>query len=343
MKIFNFALVLIFTFSCFAAKKIKVSNTEILIVGTLHELEAEHAHQYAPLYEAVKAFQPEVICTEFRLSIDTLSLQEVYGQNYLYKMDSLANHWNINTDHIQKEIQRLYQAIDKKEDINQRMELWSRLYISMQRGNAYFQSYFVDQAFTELSVKEQTQFKNRFPMFETMMNIIGTGKNDEYFRVAFPLAEEIKASYLYPIDDQTLRTPYHEAWQQTYKELDGSSHLKDFEVFVEKFSEKFDIENDEQRAIKLNSLEAQKQLLILEGQFFPRSLSEAHNKKSEYWMQRNENMAKHILNVASQNEGKRIVVFAGCSHVAPIKLKLKKLGPYIVKTIPDVLSKIENK
>lgn len=141
------------------------AQTEILIVGTMHDLPEGSEFNYQPILEITSAWKPDVICSEYRKPNDTISLTEVHGNEIFQKMDSVSISWEI--DHLNKEneIKSLYKKLERKKDLNHRMQLRNLLHVTMDRGNAYFQNYLIGKEFELLSEEDQISFIEQYPMY----------------------------------------------------------------------------------------------------------------------------------------------------------------------------------
>jgi len=313
------------------------TQTEILLVGTAHDIPEEVANNYTPILEIATDWQPEIICTEFPKTEDTLSLTNVYGEDIFTKMDSVAKSWQLQEVNKVHKIATLYQQLELKEDLYLRMQLRNLLYISMDRGNAYFQNYLIHQAFQKLSKKDQERFKHTFPMYIDVEDYMKGNAADEYTLVGFPLAQNLGIPYLYPTDDQTLRVPYHRTWETAFKELEGTPHLNKWENSINEFKTVFEEALPKGTALlTINTYEFQEQLYELEYLAIEFGVNEQADLMSFYWGERNERMAQHILAVADKNPNKKIVVFYGSSHTPAVRRKLKAISNHTILTLPDL-------
>lgn len=315
------------------------AQTEILIVGTAHDLPEGLEFNYTPILEITEAWRPDVICTEFRKPDDTKSLTEIYGANIFNQMDSLAKVWKIPTSNWEKEIETLYKQLDVQENIVHRMQLRNLLFLHLDRGNAYFQNYLIHKSFMKLSEKEQDSFREKFPMYDRVERYMQKNQRDEYTLVGFPLAEKLGIPYLFATDDQSLSTPYHRAWGKAFEELKGTVHLESWDKIIKEFDVLTKKHMPQGTALLgLNTYEIQEKLYQLEYKAIEFGINEQADLMSFYWGERNQRMSGHILEVAAQNPNSRIVVFYGASHIPAIRRMLKANSDYRILTLPDLKS-----
>ncbi len=315
-----------------------LSQTQILIVGTAHDLPQGLESNYTPILEITKSWRPDLICTEFLVLNDTSSHIKSYGDTYFLKKDSVRASWNIQADGIRQRIDKLYLSLRKKDDIHKRMHLRNLLYVSHDRGNAEFQAFKIKKLYDVISKEEQGAFLNTFPMAEKMFENLSKGSTDEFSQVEYPLAIDLGIEYLHPTDDQSFRDLYHNNWEEGYKELEGSEILAEFYSFLNNFKSKMEgkMETDEM-LLFVNNQENQEKLYQIEYSFVPVGLNEKKDLMSFYYMDRNYRMAMNILEVIKNNpDKKRIVVFYGVSHVPFIKKILRAETEHQILTLPDI-------
>lgn len=313
------------------------AQTEILIVGTAHDVPEGMEFNYQPILEITTTWNPDVICTEYRKPDDTLSLTEIYGKDIFQKMDSVAQSWNIAHLDKQKEIESLYKKLERKEDLHFRMQLRNLLYVTMDRGNAYFQNYLIAKAVNKMNKKDQNNFKNQYSMYKDIERYTKKYTRDEYTLVGYPLAEKLEIPYLFATDDQTLSTPYHNAWNKSIEELEGTPHLEKIKTMISDFRE-----NSKGwmakgiSVLKYNTYEFQEKLYEVEYSGIEFGINEQADLMSFYWGERNQRMTQNILEVVEKNPNKKIVVFYGSSHIPAIRRMLKANSNHKIYTLPDL-------
>jgi len=315
------------------------AQTEILIVGTAHDLGKGMEKNYTPILDITKEWKPDVICSEFRNPKDKLSLVNIFGKNYLEKRDSIAKTWNVSTKKLDKRIAQLISTLAVKEDIYVRMELRNLYYLNMDRGNSSFQSYLVYHQFLELPEHEKVKFKTQFPMFEKIAKRVKDEVSDEYGAVAFPLAKYLGIEYLYPTDDQSLSEPYHKAWDESISDLANTDEMKDFQKMMQSIGKNNTAAMENGDAVLMyNSYPFQEVLMKIEYSFFEPGLSASNDLRCFYWHQRNIRMVENILEVVEKNPNKKIVVFYGASHLPDVRKILRAETDYTILSLPDLSS-----
>lgn len=315
------------------------AQTEILIVGTAHDVGKGMENNYTPILEITKEWKPDIICSEFRHPKDEASLINIFGKNYLEKRDSIAKTWNVSTKKLDKRISELVLSLFTKEDINVRMKLRNLYYLNMDRGNSEYQSYLVYHQFMELSEPEKLKFKTQFPMFEKVAKKVKNEISDEYGAVAFPLAKYLGIDYLHPTDDQFLSVPYHDAWNASISELDKTEEMKNFQKMMQSIGKNNTAALANGDAVLMyNSYPFQEVLMKIEYSFFEPGLSASNDLRCFYWHQRNIRMVENILEVVEKNPNKKIVVFYGASHLPDIRKILRAETDYKILTLSDLKS-----
>ena len=315
-------------------------QTEILIIGTMHNLNPKHTENYSKLLEQIRPWNPTVICSEYRKPTDTVSLNAVYGEDIFAFQDSLAQAWQIDLKTLPAKIKAAVAQVQKADNLENRLELAKLYHLNQDRGNAYFQYYHICNFYHQLDKDQQKQLITQEPYLERVLRQEENSQYGEYWLMAFPLALEQQIGYLYPTDDQTDREAYHEAWGKANEEIAGHPLEKDFKALRDSLMmfEKQHIKKGT-AAITFNQYQLQEMLYRLECDFYPSGLSASSDLRNYYWIKRNERMAKHILQVAEKHPNERIVVFYGCSHVPAIRRQLKALSDHRILTLPDLTKK----
>ncbi len=157
---------ILFTLFLFSIQPIFAQETEILVVGTLHDVPKSMEHNYDSLLEMVLEWKPQAICTEYRKPDDSVSVKSVYGENIYLKMDSTARAEGISLKNAKSEISKLYASLSEKEDLKARLKLRKLLLLTMDRGNAEYQNYLIFQNTKELADAELAKLRKIHPDFE---------------------------------------------------------------------------------------------------------------------------------------------------------------------------------
>ncbi|MEM1218675.1 MAG: hypothetical protein AAGH79_07175 [Bacteroidota bacterium] len=330
-----YKLFIFFAFIC--TSPLWAQQTEILIVGTLHDVEPEQADNYHQLLEQIRPWKPTVICTEYRKPTDTVSLKAVFGDDIFDFQDSLAKTWKVNLKTLLSEIRAAKAKVQTMDNLENRIQLAKLYHVHQDRGNAFFQYYHICHQFQQLTKDQQEQWMLKEPYLERILNFEKRNSYDEYWLLAYPLAIEQNIDYLYPTDDQTDRDVYHQAWGKANEELADHPLTVEFQSLYDSLiTISFGSLNQGTAGIRLNQLDVQEMLYRLEADFYPPGLSSSSDLRNYYWIKRNERMAKHVLQVAEQHPNQRIVVFYGGSHVPAIRRQLRALSDHRILTLPDL-------
>lgn len=314
-----------------------IGQSEILIIGTAHQLPEGMEMNYEPLLSMASDWDPQVICTEYIKPSDTLSTRKTYGSDYFEVLDSISNSWEIDHSNLEEQIAQLYEKLKTRENIDERMQLRNLLYVTNDKGNARFQAHKVVSIFEGLTPAEKEGFIAKFPMFPAMKTYEESRRTDEFFLVEFPLAIEKGIEHLHSTDDQTLRDLYHEAWEKANLELEENKIFIDFQNLVSEVkADMADNMKNGNMLVILNNEEHQNLLYKIEYAFMPVGLNQHKDLMNYYYMDRNYKMAMHILDVAKSNPGKRIVAFYGVSHVPFIRKILRSESNHRILTLPNL-------
>jgi hypothetical protein len=320
-------LIIFSLFLLISIQPIVAQETEILVVGTLHDVPKGIEHNYDSLLEMVLDWKPQTICTEYRKPKDSVSVKRVYGENIYLKMDSIARAEGISLKNAKQEISKLYASLNQKEDLKIRLKLRKWFRLTMDRGNFQYQSYLIFQHIKELDETSLVKLRKIHPDLKKVESFAKKNNTDEYWCLVFPLAQKLNISYLHPTDDQSLATYYQEAWDGVEKDWKETEIQKAFDDFRSGILKQFEVEMPKGRAgFTVNSYGVQKNIFKLESGFYPRGISKNTDLMSFYFTERNMNMTRNILEVVKPKQ--RTAVFYGSSHVTPTCRQLKENSPY---------------
>jgi hypothetical protein len=317
---------------------------KVLLVGTQHVTSKERAHEVKPIMEALKRFDPDIICGEFVVPTDTASLvarsdrggEEIFGMADLWRKE-----WNVSQDN-DRAIKSLQSSLERDpHDLRKRMELAQHYLLSHDQGNADFQSHIVFKKLEGNTAMDE-EISKSFKSYSTFRKHYQheQARNNEYQILVFPLAIHLNISYIFPIDDFSTWKLYEKHYDRLQMRDDTDSlkvkyHQRKAD-FIKLISS---IPKETNLWLTNNSPSFTKFLVPFESYTpGPYGLHEDIKMISEYWILRNRTMAQHIDEVARKHPNKNLVVFFGASHTAPVEIELNKLRKkYQVLTLKDIM------
>ena len=327
--------------------KVCVSQQKILLIGTFHRTEKDRLNEITPIAMAVERFNPDIICTEYPLPTDSASLAAKGADRIFEDREAQRKAWNIPTSDIHSRMEMLRQDPHLLSDLTKQIELQQLYYLALDNCNAEYFGYRV-MGSLENDPISAAAWRDTYPGFMTMKAVYDTKNgtfppaylNNEYYRLVFPLAEKLKQSYLYPIDDLSTWSSFEKYYDRLHvpdsTDVDKMKFRK-YEADVKR--NLASLPRDSNQWIFFNSPQVIHDLLYVEGYIIDEDISNEDVKMLHYyWVLRNRVMAEHIRDVARQHPDKKIVVFFGVSHVGPVRDELNKLKMgYKVLTLMDVI------
>jgi hypothetical protein len=284
--------ILLYTFNVCAFAQ-GSDTTTILLVGTMHKLPGAFKGNYKYIKKRVIQFKPEIVCSEYIIPTDSVSLKKYYGQNFIRRYDSTLRAEHVAMMNVQDKIDSLQLLLNSEDSEETRYLLSKQYYYQKDFGNMDFQNYILlrNRKNSNLSKAERAEILKRYARL----------KNNEYDLIAFPYCHKNKISYLFPIDDHSFETEYNESTKKWKNESNGELN-KQQQAYFSKYKRKLIWSFFVGKGGKVvNSLEGQNFCRKLESNLFDSTISENYNNASEFWEKRNENMAKNISSIARIN------------------------------------------
>ncbi len=317
-----------------------LSQQKILLIGTLHQTPKDRLDEIAPVASAVENFHPEVICAEYPMPTDTATVKYKGGEDIFIKRKALQKEWNVGFN-MNAKIEVLQKDLSFSSDIKKRMELQQLYFLSSDMGNADFQGYLI-MTKTENDSQKSTWLSMNFPGYKTMKGNyeIKRKRNDEYFRLVFPLATKLNIGYIYPIDDLSSWKEYEKYYDRLQvPDTTDIDKIKFRKYGIDFFENLKSLPKDSSQWFFSNSRQVIQYLLQMEGYIIDGDILNQDVKMLQYyWVQRNKIMAMHIDQIAQAHPYAQIVVFFGASHVGSVREELNKLNKnYHVLTLLDLM------
>jgi hypothetical protein len=329
-----------FTITLLACASLCFSQQKILLIGTLHQTESDRLQEVKPISAIVENFNPKIICVEYLLPTDTLSLKHRFEATYYEERKNLRQALNIDEKKIGFKIKSLQNDLADDWDLQKRIELHQLYYLSFDMGNADYQGHLIMNNLN----KDSTKWLRNYSQIAKEMHsnyLRHLTFNTEYSLLVFPIATKLNIPYLDPIDDLSTWVEYEKYYDRLLIPDTNASKMR-YRKQADDFTKKVQsLPKDSSMWLFSNSAKVIDELLYVEGY-----KADGHpdiKMLQFYWTLRNRKMAEHIDKVASKEPGKRVVVFFGASHVGPVREELNKLHKsYEVLTLPDLIKPNKN-
>ncbi|MGB4843551.1 MAG: DUF5694 domain-containing protein [Ferruginibacter sp.] len=337
MKTLN-CICLAFAFIFFAGcTSSKQEKAEILLVGVFHNIPDSIADcNWQPTYQKLVNYQPDQIAVEEVSPDDSASLIQNFGENYRHLFDSVTLVYTGSKINAADSIRHYYNLLLKKEDPALRLQLWKYYHLGLDMGNRDFQSYQILQNFNNYTSLIDTNKAWDKSFWIKYQRFVTGRKNSEFYNLIYPLAMKMGVNYLYPTDNRITYPIQSEAYQKFAEELEHTEYMKRQDSFWVEF-----VKTEALQLSNCNGLPFVNSLTWLEKTDYGQAhiLDDADNaayrKYADVWYQRNESIAERIIKAAQQSKAKKMAVFYGYMHVAPVKKFLEQQG-YVVKLIGDL-------
>lgn len=286
------------------------SKTKILLVGSIHHIPDSLDANWKKLRSALYQFRPQIICVEYRIPTDTVSLQNASGLKIFQRLDSISNSWKAKVEELAGEAR----------DFNLFIKQFSDYYTHADFGNANYQAYRLNKYFWHLLAK----FPNN-GIIKQITTIKNNLRQNEYWNVIFPVADSLKIPYLFPTDNWVYNLLFSSAYQSWSKELGDTHYMNKWKQSYEVFNQ---IENNHLQskdAIEfVNSAAWQKNADYIQTGLLTEAKNENYQEWVGLWHQRNHAIAKNIESVVAEFKPSKMLVVFGYMHIPVIKRELKK-------------------
>jgi hypothetical protein len=288
-----------------AAKK------EILLVGSIHHIDSAFAGNWHKLKTTLLNYKPDMICVEYRLPTDTLSLQNSMGKNIFYRLDSIGRSWITEENKLSEESLPFRAEIKK----------FSQYYVTADFANANFHAFKLNRYFERELDKNSSN-----GIVKQVRRIKNSLMRNEYWNVVFPVADSLKISYLYPVDDWTYNLDFSLAYQSWSAELKGTDHLKKWTDFFAEFGKTENARIQSLDALEfVNAAEWQKNTDYGQSKILLDAGNKSYQEWVDLWHKRNNKIASNILEVTNKHQSTRTAVVFGYMHIPVIKAGLAAL------------------
>ncbi|MDX1940637.1 MAG: DUF5694 domain-containing protein [Saprospiraceae bacterium] len=306
--------------SCSTSQKgtFKDKKTEVLLVGVIHYIPDSLSCNWQSVYDKILRYKPDQISVEYIIPSDSASLTFSLGENYRSTWDSLTLAWQ------------------EKKNESQRIELWKSYHLNLDFANRDYQTYLLYK-----NMPPNLPFIDTIGEFKKFFNdrhkrLIAARKESEFFNLVFPLADALDIPYLYPTDERAYNLAQSEAYVQWDAELKNTAYMEKLNSFWKEFNE-----TEAAQILTCNAIEFVNSRDWLEKSDYGQAqiLHDTNNKYyKEYvnvWYKRNESIANRIIEASRASKARKMAVFYGYMHIAPVKKYLERQG-FTVKLIGDL-------
>jgi hypothetical protein len=314
----------------------KKKKPEFLLVGVFHNIPDSLSCNWQSAYDKILKYHPDQIAVEWLTPADTASMPHQFGNNYKYLWDSVMIAWESKIVNAADSISHYYRLLEKNDDDKLRLQLWRYYHLGLDLGNRDYQTYLLHKGIKNNGRLPDTATTIGQAFWTRYKQTLSNRKDGEFFRLVFPIAEELGIRYLHPTDDRVTYPAQSEAWGKFTEKIKGTAIQNKIDSFWKAF-----VETEQQQITACNSL-----AFVNSGDWLKNSdYGQAHiaddmkNKDfadySAVWYKRNKSIAARIVASAKKSNAKKMVIFYGYMHVYPVKKYLEDEG-YSVKLLGDL-------
>jgi hypothetical protein len=332
----NILLIMVISTGIFGNAGCKNNKTEFLLVGVFHNIPDSLSCNWQYAYDRILRYQPDQVAVEWLHPSDTASLPHQYGDNYRYKWDSVMMAWEGKPINAADSINHYYSLLKKSNDDKFRLQLWRYYHLGLDIGNRDYQTYLLHRHIAQTGQFPDTSTMMGQAFWTRYKQTLASRKDGEFFRLVFPLANQLGIHYLYPTDDRVTFSAQSEAWSKFYDTVTGTPVLQRIDSFWKVF-----VETETRQLAVCNAISFVNTREWLKNTDYGQAhIADGLNNKdfanySEVWYKRNKSIAKKIIAAANNSNANKMVVFYGYMHVFPVKQFLEQEG-YIVKLLEDI-------
>ncbi len=296
---------------------------QVLLVGVTHTFPDRNAERFGAVSDAVMAFQPQHIATEFMPPSLRATAMKLGKKSLRKTMKQLQEKNNLATVPSSEQIQTLYTRLQQSPSLSKRAELAAHLYVAYDLANFYYQLYQLFEALEPMKQNLRVQWLQTFEQYlmedRVLIALALQLDGSEFGNLIFPIADTLQIEKLHGVDDQRWFRKYQKAKQKSEKRLRRALNLNARELRASLWGTYDSLDyfaTQQSRALQfLNT--AYHDTLVVQAFSSMRSLetSRATQKYWEYWQWRNQAIAQNIATLCSRYPTERIVVFLGANHI----------------------------
>ncbi|MCG8328762.1 MAG: TraB/GumN family protein [Chitinophagales bacterium] len=309
-------LIIIIGFLYFSVGAYSQQKLEIAIIGTAHHFQEEHLHlqQFEKAQQYITNFKPDMFCIEAIPAYDTLSLYEVFPG-----VMKKANHLRDTLNQL-----GVYPVPSDPGKVETVCTNHPGLFpsVTVLKGAEYYANYDIWNAYYLWD--KAIQSGDSLGYFVKYMRAL---ESSEFRHIIFPAARQLGIAKFYGIDYRQGEKFFLEKNQQVMKQLLFRFKWKPLRIYLKTQKEYKKAEEQGRLLDYINAAEFQQAFskLIEElPQRLPRS--EEARQIQAYWQDRNQLMAKRLVEQAEQQKAQKIVLAVGSAHVTSIKFFLEADG-----------------
>jgi hypothetical protein len=308
----------------------------ILLVGVMHQIPDSLECNWKYAFESVLRFRPDQIAVEYVHPNDSASQIYYLGHDFRRTWDSMAMAWSTPMQNLADRVSHFRQRFAASKSVSDQVQLWKYLHLQTDMANRDYTSYLLlQQQSTEALLADTSSPFHRY-LSTRLQRLKINSSQSEFFRLVFPIDSQLGISYLYPTDYKVTYPLQSEAYGRFSEALANTSDLAGYESFWNRFNYAIDsamatcavFAFTNNQAWLQQSHYGQCQLLEYTGNV-------DFKEYVRVWLLRNKIIAQHIIAACKDSKAKRMAVFYGNMHVAPVKMYLEQEG-YEVLLLSDL-------
>jgi hypothetical protein len=337
MKSLIYFVCCLFFSAAFAQEQNK--KTKIMIVGTVHEFRdslIKH-QQFGNLINRLRSFQPDMICIESIPTWDTLSLNMV-RKTSLQGAARVRKEKELDFSKLPLAIEQLHDSLEiSDENLSLRSRLANAFYAHHDFYNAYYHWFILQEKLLMNSTKASSTLVNSFAYDSIHSRVHAAQRKKEFGNIIFPLAHAELILRLENIDERADDSEFQKLGKHIAKRL-----ILNFKIFKALKTYKGLVKDTKEAEEKgrliefVNSKDFQMKMTDnIDGLTKKWVKSKKARQAQLLWYQRNERMARRILDAIKIKNPKNVIVFFGAAHIDFVKRELLKEPNLEVVTLSD--------
>jgi len=337
MNMRNMLLIMVISTGIFGNTGCKKKKPEFLLVGVFHNIPDSLSCNWQSAYDRILKYKPDQVAVEWLDPADTASLPHQLGDNYRFKWDSVMMVWEGKRINAADSINHYYRLLEKRRDDKLRYQLWRYYHLGLDMGNRDYQTYLLHRHLAQTGQLPDTSTLIGQAFWTRYKQTLAGRKDGEFFRLVFPLANQLGIHYLHPTDDNVTYPVQSRAWGKFYEQITGTPVMQRLDSFWKAF-----VETENRQLAACNAISFVNSPDWLKNTDYGQAhIADDMNNNhfadySSVWYKRNQSIAGRIIEAAKKSKAKKMVVFYGYMHVFPVKQFLEQEG-YTVKLLGDVL------
>jgi hypothetical protein len=320
-----------------AEEEARSTKTKILVLGTLHFIPDSSMAEAQQIAEALIAYNPDLVATEFTPYYDTLSLRKYYTDTY----NDILRHREKEGISVAAALDSIthYQQLAQQSPSPEALAKLAKYYYLLgDLSNSYYYVYKLNAHEGSMTANQLEKVKSTIGE-DRYARLSRSLKNDEYGTIVFPVAHAAGLATTTPVDHQA-RADSFVYWQKKHYDILIAKYSK---PVYDSIIEAFEATNDPESAF--NTITSQNTHHYIKSRpdfYWPIPGLEYDStmvaKTLEPWSYRNELAIKRLHEAIQETGSKRALISFGAMHSAPFIEILKKYPQYEVILLEDLYS-----